>query len=83
MVREEFNAPIGGGGQGVKAAEHRRVADSLATTASNLPTSGEGLVELPLHLDLLPALLQYLIAMRTGIEEHVAYQSPVFVLGAA
>ena len=66
-----------------KAAEHRRVADSLATTASNLPTSGEGLVELPLHLDLLPALLQYLIAMRTGIEEHVAYQSPVFVLGAA
>ena len=57
-----------------KAAEYRRVADGLATTVAQVP-SANGEMELPLVLDLLPALLQYLISMRTGIEEHWHYQS--------
>eukprot|EP00966_Prymnesium_polylepis_P295201 6817257-Prymnesium_polylepis.1 len=35
----------------------------------------DGMCRLPLRLDLLPAVLQYLLSTNTGIEEHVAYLS--------
>ena len=53
--------------------EERRAA--LLPAIDELPVTGDDAVQLPLRLDLLPALLQYLISTGTNIENHVAYLS--------
>ena len=57
------------------AAEHERRLALLQPAAAALQPCADGAVDVPLHLDLLPALLQFLLSTRTGIEQHVAYQS--------
>jgi hypothetical protein len=57
------------------ATEHRRRVELLFPTAESLQPNDDGFAKVPLHLDLLPAALQYLLSTRTGIEQHVAYQS--------
>ena len=41
----------------------------------SLQPSADGAVDVPLRLDVLPSVLQFLLSTRTGIEQHVAYQS--------
>ena len=56
------------------AAEHAHRVQQLQSVADSLEQRN-GAATMPLQLDLLPALLQYLLSSGTKIEEHVAYQS--------
>ena len=56
------------------AAEHSQCVEQLLRTATAVHGI-DGRVTLPLRLDLLPTVLQYLVSSRSGIEEHVAYLS--------
>ena len=56
------------------ATTYTQHVEQLLPTASAL-TSTDGTVTLPLQLDVLPTVLQYLISSSSGIQEHVAYLS--------
>ena len=56
------------------AATYTACAEGLQHTASVL-RGIDGRVTLPLQLDVLPTVLQYLVSSGSGIEEHVAYLS--------
>ena len=57
------------------AAEHERLLLALASAVQSLQPGADGTVQMPLCLDLLPSLLQYLLSTRSCIEQHVAYQT--------
>lgn len=54
------------------AAAHASSVAQLAPSAAALQPSADGTVKLPLHLDVLPSVLQFLLSTRSGIEQHVA-----------
>ena len=61
-------------GLATAAATYTERVEKLLPTASSL-SAIEGVVSLPLQLDVLPTALQYLISSGSGIEDHVAYLS--------
>ena len=56
------------------AATYTQRVEQLPQTAVSI-TAVDGNASLPLQLDVLPTVLQYLISSGSGIEEHVSYFS--------